>query len=394
MASQAKEYQTLILTQKGELKQIKIPIKQDITFEYVKKLLKSKIDIDLVATYEYNNLFLFLFSAPDGKTGTENQTELPPPHDSIVVFGDILIIASTDKDWKNPVPFTPVQYEKFYQYIFEGGVEDDEEVVDEDNIEPINENAEDEEEEEIVEEEDNENENENDGQDNVANNIIIDDDDDIAPILHKSISKKKNAAITAFNNTGRGKQQLLMQTKDFKELTINSSEDSKKNIREYIHSILKKSVPDFNSNVLENAIFKATIKESERLHVICHWNNPLFENLYTTIARRIVTNLSKDSYIKNGRLIQRLNEKEFTIEELVAKKSYELYPEIWKELSDRQIMREQKLLEGNKGMATDQFKCHGCGKRESTYYEMQTRSADEPMTIFITCLNCGKRWRQ
>lgn len=392
MAPQAKEFQTLILTQKGELKQVKIPVKQEITVEYVKKLLKSKVDIDLVATYEYNNLFLFLFSAPDGKAGTENQIELPPPHDSIVVFGDILVIASTDKDWKNPVPFTTAQYEKFYQYIFEGGAEEEEEEeeVDEDEGEAIDENADDDEDEDIVEEADDEDEEEN-----VANNVIIDDeDDDDAPVVHKAVSKKKSAANAAFNNTGRGKQQLLMQTKDFKELTINSSEDSKKKIRENILSVLKKSVPEINPSDLEIAIFKATIKESERLHVICHWNNPLFENLYTTIARRIVTNMSKDSYIKNGRLIQRLHEKEFTLEELAAKNSYELYPEIWKELSDRLIMREQKLLEGNKGMATDQFKCHGCGKRECTYYEMQTRSADEPMTIFITCLNCGKRWRQ
>ena len=74
--------------------------------------------------------------------------------------------------------------------------------------------------------------------------------------------------------------------------------------------------------------------------------------------------------------------------------SYELYPENWKELSDKQLIREQKILEGNKSRATDQFKCKKCGKRECTYYEMQTRSADEPMTIFITCLNCGKHWRQ
>ena len=33
------------------------------------------------------------------------------------------------------------------------------------------------------------------------------------------------------------------------------------------------------------------------------------------------------------------------------------------------------------------------GKR-TWYYELQTRSCDEPMTCFITCLDCGKRWKQ
>lgn len=42
---------------------------------------------------------------------------------------------------------------------------------------------------------------------------------------------------------------------------------------------------------------------------------------------------------------------------------------------------------------TDMFKCGKCGKRETTYHQLQTRSADEPMTTFHTCLNCGNRWR-
>jgi len=46
-----------------------------------------------------------------------------------------------------------------------------------------------------------------------------------------------------------------------------------------------------------------------------------------------------------------------------------------------------------KSAATDEFKCYKCQKRQCTYYQLQTRSADEPMTTFITCLNCGNRWK-
>ena len=43
---------------------------------------------------------------------------------------------------------------------------------------------------------------------------------------------------------------------------------------------------------------------------------------------------------------------------------------------------------------TNVFKCRKCNSRSCSYYEVQTRSADEPMTQFITCLNCNNRWRQ
>lgn len=61
------------------------------------------------------------------------------------------------------------------------------------------------------------------------------------------------------------------------------------------------------------------------------------------------------------------------------------------------MIAEQNLL--NSQMAkdnaaeTDQFKCGRCNQRKCKYYQMQTRSADEPMTTFVTCINCGNRWR-
>ncbi|CAN1134149.1 Transcription elongation factor TFIIS [Linum perenne] len=42
---------------------------------------------------------------------------------------------------------------------------------------------------------------------------------------------------------------------------------------------------------------------------------------------------------------------------------------------------------------TDQFRCGRCGQRKTTYYQMQTRSADEPMTTYVTCVNCNKHWK-
>ena len=44
-------------------------------------------------------------------------------------------------------------------------------------------------------------------------------------------------------------------------------------------------------------------------------------------------------------------------------------------------------------LESDLFKCTRCKKNHCSYYELQTRSADEATTVFITCLNCGKRWR-
>ena len=43
---------------------------------------------------------------------------------------------------------------------------------------------------------------------------------------------------------------------------------------------------------------------------------------------------------------------------------------------------------------SNNIKCGRCKKKECSFYQLQTRSADEPMTTFVTCLNCGNRWKQ
>lgn len=39
------------------------------------------------------------------------------------------------------------------------------------------------------------------------------------------------------------------------------------------------------------------------------------------------------------------------------------------------------------------FECHKCHSKKCTYYQLQTRSADEGMTTYVTCSTCKNRWR-
>ncbi|KAG8650053.1 transcription elongation factor TFIIS [Manihot esculenta] len=60
-------------------------------------------------------------------------------------------------------------------------------------------------------------------------------------------------------------------------------------------------------------------------------------------------------------------------------------------------IKEKALFDCERGgppkATTDQFKCGRCGQRKTTYYQMQTRSADEPMTTYVTCVNCNNHWK-
>ncbi|KAJ5726338.1 uncharacterized protein N7483_007695 [Penicillium malachiteum] len=56
-------------------------------------------------------------------------------------------------------------------------------------------------------------------------------------------------------------------------------------------------------------------------------------------------------------------------------------------------MNDAMVAQAERSISTS-LQCGKCGQRKVTYTEAQTRSADEPMTLFCTCLNCGKSWRQ
>jgi len=143
---------------------------------------------------------------------------------------------------------------------------------------------------------------------------------------------------------------------------------------------------------LEIGIFNWTVKNSEHYKIVKNWKNPKFCILYKDKAMSILANIDKGSYVKNNRLLDRIKESEFMPHELPFMEPENVFPEKWKDLLDEKLKHDVVFEEKPEAM-TNQFKCGKCKKRDCIYREKQVRSADEPMTLFITCLNCGNRWR-
>lgn len=367
----------VFLGAKGEIRQGKLKATTPAAFMTA---LKKKEEPSLLGKYTWKQKVLFLFGYVDGKPNTENQHHLPPPLEGMTFFGDILVLASTDpNDYSKPCAFKTSDYESFYTSKLEGEDEDD---LEEDELEEASDELQEVEQEEESEEEEVPEYGDEEGDE--VPEAVADDDEEIAAV---EIIEKPTRAVKSKKNTA-----VVVETPEVSENdTVNSVID-RANLQKTIIAALPPSFTD--SEQLESLIYKVTLETANKKEIRKSWGNPIFKDLYITIARRILVNLSPSSYVKNKGLWERYVNEELTLEQIVYQNHYELCPENWQQLIDLQQKRERTQLEGDFSRATDRWQCNGCKMRKCTYYELQTRSADEPMTIFIHCLNCGKRWTQ
>jgi transcription elongation factor S-II len=68
----------------------------------------------------------------------------------------------------------------------------------------------------------------------------------------------------------------------------------------------------------------------------------------------------------------------------------DMYPEFWQAVKDSSI---PELLKNPVEKPDGMIKCRKCKSMKTDYYQLQTRSADEPMTTYVTCHNCEHRWK-
>lgn len=155
----------------------------------------------------------------------------------------------------------------------------------------------------------------------------------------------------------------------------------------------KTGLDELNSKDLEIGIYNYSIQYATNHKVIKNWKNKQFYNLYIEKARSVISNLDKNSFIKNERLLIRLNEKEFQPHEIAFMKPENMYPDKWKDTLSAFYKKFENAYENKNLATTDMWKCGKCKKRVCTYYSLQVRASDEPETQFVRCMNCGHGWR-
>ena len=168
---------------------------------------------------------------------------------------------------------------------------------------------------------------------------------------------------------------------------ITNSDIFRENVRSKFQTLLSLNTDTAGIN-LEKGVYNYAIKEATRQKTVKKWENPQFVTIYTARLRSIYLNLMNSPLLR-----EQLCNGEVLPQNLAFMTHQEYKPERWKELIEKKMKRDASKYTENIQASTDMYTCKKCKSTRCTYSEMQTRSADEPATIFVTCLDCGKHWR-
>ena len=164
---------------------------------------------------------------------------------------------------------------------------------------------------------------------------------------------------------------------------IENPELFRSNIRTKLNEKLKN---EKHSGNLEKGIFNYALKEADQRKIIKKWDNKHFVQIYLDRLRSIYTNL-------NDTIIEQIISGTIKAHIVAFMTHQELNPDKWISLIDSKSKRDANKFEQKIEASTDTFTCRKCRSNKCTFYQQQVRSADESMTTYVSCIQCGHRWK-
>ena len=140
---------------------------------------------------------------------------------------------------------------------------------------------------------------------------------------------------------------------------------------------------------MEKAVYNFAILEATQRKIVKKWENPCFVHLYMDRLRTMFINM------KNPDFLGRIRSSEISPQDAVFMTHQEINEQRWHALIEKKKILDANRFNNNSMEAsTTLFTCSKCKSNKCTFYALQTRSCDEGETIFVTCTNCGKRWKR
>lgn len=171
-------------------------------------------------------------------------------------------------------------------------------------------------------------------------------------------------------------------------MQISNPEQFRENVRTTVLMPILNN--ESNCINLEKGVFNWALKEAAFRKVVKKWDNRYFVELYKSHLRSIYINLKN-----NPGLVASIGIEEGQLKphEIAFMTHQDMMPERWTELLAKKAKEDANRYEVNVQAATDSFTCRKCRSKKCTYTQIQIKSSDEPMTTFVSCLDCGARWK-
>jgi len=107
----------ILIERNSDIKETSTKNKLDMKELYKKCKFRNSNDFDKRATWSYDGTYISIYAKDSGKSKTENKTELPPPIDTPLYFGSILVLRHSEEEITetNIIDMTKDIWDNFYE---------------------------------------------------------------------------------------------------------------------------------------------------------------------------------------------------------------------------------------------------------------------------------------